>query len=355
MCITSSSSELSPHCCLLSPSSWFFPLRSLFTSANSTLSLRFSYRWVSLAVSLLVFITCRNPVRRVATRDGFLLVTASWLAASLISALPFYLSGSIPKFTDALFETTSGYTTTGASILTAVEALPKSLLFWRSLTHWLGGMGIGAYRLIKAEAPGPTLDKITPKVARTAKYFWAIYLFFTIAETLLLMAGGMDLFDALTHTFGTLATGGFSPKVASVGHCNSTYIDVVITVFMIAAGLNFALYFWIITGNFKRIFSNVEMRVYLSIFAAATLIIALSLYRRAYADFPTSLRFAGFQAASILTTTGFVTTDYELWPALARAVLFALMFIGGCAGSTGGGIKVIRIIAMAKLAVNEMR
>ena len=323
---------------------------------------------IAAAVSLLIFIICRNPVRRVTTRDGFFLVTASWLAASLIGALPFFLSGAIPDFTEAFFETMSGYTTTGASILTDIEALPKSLLFWRSLTHWLGGMGIvvltsailpllgiGAYRIMKAEAPGPTFDKITPKITLTAKYFWAIYLFFTVAETVLLMAGGMNLFDALTHTFGTLATGGFSPKAASVGHYGSAFIDVVITVFMIVAGINFALYFWIVTGNFRRIFSNVEMKTYLLIFVVATSIVALSLYRRTYAGFGTSLRYAGFQTASILTTTGYVTTDYELWPELAQAVLFCLMFVGGCAGSTGGGIKVIRIITMVKLAVSEMR
>ncbi len=320
------------------------------------------------AVSLLIFCFCRNAPKRITTRDGFFLVTASWIAASIIGSLPFFLSGAIPRFTDAFFETMSGYTTTGASILTDIEALPKSLLFWRSLTHWLGGMGIvvltaavlpllgiGAYRLIKAEAPGPTLDKITPKVAKTAKILWAIYLFFTVAETLLLMAGGMSLFDALTHTFGTLATGGFSPKAASVGYYNSAFIDAVVTVFMILAGLNFTLYFWIATGNFKRLFANVEMKAYISIFIIATLIIALTLFRRVYEDFGTSLRYAGFQAATILTTTGYVTTDYELWPELAQAVLFGLMFIGGCSGSTGGGIKVIRIVTLAKLAVNEMR
>jgi len=209
--------------------------------------------------------------------------------------------------------------------------------------------------LIKAEAPGPTLDKITPKIARTAKYLWAIYLFFTVAETIFLMAGGMDLFDALTHTFGTLATGGFSPKAASVGHYNSTYIDVVITVFMVIAGMNFAVYFWIATGNIRRILSNVEMRVYIAIFVVATLVIALSLFKQTYGSFSTSLRYAGFQTATILTTTGYVTADYETWPELARALLFGLMFVGGCSGSTGGGIKVIRLLTMVKLAVSEMR
>ncbi len=318
--------------------------------------------------SLLILLLSRNPSRRISTRDGFLLVTASWLIASLFGSLPFFLSGEIPRFTDAFFETISGYTTTGASILTDIEALPKSLLFWRSLTHWLGGMGIvvlaaavlpllgiGAYQLIKAEAPGPTLDKITPKIARTAKILWIIYLFFTVAETILLMIGGMSLFDALTHTFGTLATGGFSPKAASVGHYNSGFIDVVITVFMVIAGVNFTIYFWIATGNIRRILKNVELRVYVAIFVGATIVLALILFRQTYGDFGTSLRYAGFQAATILTTTGYVTTNYELWPEFAQAILFGLMFIGGCSGSTGGGIKVIRIVTMAKLAASEMR
>lgn len=315
-----------------------------------------------------ILILTRQPPRKVTTRDGFMLVSLSWIGASLFGCLPFFLSGAIPGFSDAFFETMSGYTTTGASILTDIESLPKCMLFWRSLTHWLGGMGIvvltaavlpllgiGAYQLIKAEAPGPTLDKITPKIGETAKILWFIYLFLTVAETVMLMFGGMNLFDALTHTFGTLATGGFSPKALSVGHYNSAYIDVVITVFMVLAGMNFALYFWAATGNFRKILMNVEMKAYLGIFFAATLIIALVLYNQAYSTFGKSLRYAGFQTATILTTTGYVTADYELWPHFAQIVLFSLMFIGGCSGSTGGGIKVIRIVAMVKLAVTEMK
>lgn len=310
----------------------------------------------------------RSRAQKINARDGFLLVSVSWVAASAIGCLPFYLSGAIPRLADAYFETMSGFTTTGASILGDIESLPKSMLFWRSLTHWLGGMGIvvlttailpllgiGAFRLIKAEAPGPSLDKITPRIVQTAKILWLIYLGLSVAETALLMVGGMSLFDALTHTFGTLATGGFSTKQASVGHYNSGYIDVVITVFMILAGLNFALYFWLLTGKVGRVLRNVEARAYLAIFAVATIIIAVVLYRTTYAEFDTSLRYAGFQAATILTTTGYVTTDYEAWPHAAQIVLFVLMFIGGSSGSTGGGIKVIRIVVLAKLAANEMR
>ncbi|MBU3948392.1 MAG: TrkH family potassium uptake protein [Proteobacteria bacterium] len=301
-------------------------------------------------------------------RDGFLLVTLSWLSASFVGALPFYFTGSIPAFTNAFFETMSGFTTTGASILTNIESLPKSLLFWRSLTHWLGGMGIvvltvailpilgiGGLQLIKAEAPGPSVDKISPRIKETAKILWYIYLGLTITQTLLLMLGGMNLFDAVTHTFGTLATGGFSPKNTSVGYYNSAYIDGVITIFMIIAGANFILHYRVLTGRYKVLFWDTEFRVYLTIFILAVVIITFNLYGTYYDSIGNSIRHASFQAASILTTTGYATVDYEKWPFLAQAILFFLMFIGGCSGSTGGGIKVIRIYSLLKQAYNEMK
>jgi trk system potassium uptake protein len=319
-------------------------------------------------VSLLILRLTRNAPKILSIRDGFLLVTLSWVFSALVGCLPFYLSGAIPRIADAYFETMSGFTTTGASILTDIESLPLSMLFWRSLTHWLGGMGIvvlavavlpflgiGAYQMVKAEAPGPTLDKITPKMSHTAKILWLTYIFMTAAETILLMFGGMTLFDALTHTFGTVATGGFSPKALSVGHYNSAFIDVVITTFMVMAGMNFILYYRLITGKIHAILRNVEFKTYIAIFAVATLAIAVVLSKSTYATFGMSLRFAGFQAASILTTTGYVTADYAIWPHMTRTILFILMFIGGCSGSTGGGIKVIRIITLAKLAINEMK
>jgi len=322
-----------------------------------------------LLFSILILLFTRKTVKKTfSTRDGFLFVSLSWITASFFSCLPLFLSGSIPHFADAFFETMSGYTTTGASILTNIESLPKSILFWRSLTHWLGGMGIvvltvaifpllgiGGLQLIKAEAPGPTLDKITPKITETAKILWFIYITLTIAETLLLMAGGMDLYDSLTHTFGTLATGGFSPKNKSVGHYNSTFIDVVVTVFMIMAGTNFILYFRLATGKLKYIFGNTEVKVYLGIYIVAMTIIAFTLNGRVYDSLGTSFRYAGFQAASILTTTGYTTTNFAKWPFLSQVVLFILMFIGGCSGSTGGGIKVIRVVTLFKLGLNEMK
>jgi len=315
-----------------------------------------------------LYLTRKNRKNIISTRDGFLLVSIGWIGAAFFSCLPFYLSGSIPHFVDAFFETMSGYTTTGASILTNIEILPESILFWRSLTHWLGGMGIvvltvaifpllgvGGLQLIKAEAPGPTVDKITPKIAETAKILWFIYLALTVAETLFLLAGGMSLYDSLTHTFGTLATGGFSPKNGSVGHYNSAYFDVVITAFMLMAGTNFILYFKLITGDVGSIFGNTELKVYLSIFFVAMMVIAFTNYGRIYNSLGRSLRFAGFQAASILTTTGYTTANYAQWPMLSRVILFILMFIGGSSGSTGGGIKVIRIVTLFKQGFNEMK
>ena len=302
-------------------------------------------------------------------RDGFLLVASAWVIVAAVGAVPFVLSGTIPRYVDAFFESMSGFTTTGASILSEIESLPRSILMWRSLTHWLGGMGIivltvavfpvfgrGGLQLMRAEVPGPSLDKITPKLAETAKIFWLIYVGMTVAQTALLMIGGMDLFDALTHTFGTLATGGFSPRNASVGHYNSAFIDIVITVFMIMAGTNFVLYHRALTGRFRELGRNTEFKVYLAVFGVATIAIALSLFTSGTYRTPgESLRYAGFQSASILTTTGYATADFDLWPAFARAVLFLLMFVGGCAGSTGGGIKVVRHVTLIKQAIAEMR
>ena len=321
----------------------------------------------------ILFFTKNIKVASLSSRGGFLLVTVSWLSASFVGALPFYISGAIPEYSDAFFETISGFTTTGASILTDIESLPSSMLFWRSLTHWLGGMGIvvftvailpllgiGGLRLVKAEAPGPTVDKITPRITETAKILWYIYMGFTIAETILLMFGGMSFYDSLVHTFGTLATGGFSSKALSVGHYNSAYIDYVITFFMIMAGVNFVLHFKLLTGRFHDLKRDTELKVYLGIFFIATILISINLYGGKYAgvvfdSVAESFRYASFQVASILTTTGYASTDFEKWPFFSQTVLFTLMFIGGCSGSTGGGIKVIRVLTLFKKGVNEMR
>lgn len=323
-----------------------------------------------LPLALLSYGLTRNTREKVLSpREGFLLVTLSWVTASALGALPFYLSGAIPSYTDAYFETMSGFTTTGASILTAIEGLPYSVLFWRSLTHWLGGMGIvvltvavfpllgiGGMQLLKAEAPGPSVDKITPKITHTAKILWFIYLGLTILETLLLLLGGMNLFDSLTHAFGTMATGGFSPKNTSVGFYDSPWIHWVITIFMVMAGLNFALYFKLLVGNIRSVLQDTEMKAYLGIFAAASLGITFSLlHNGVFPSFAESLQYASFQVASILTTTGYATADFDLWPAFSKIILFLMMFVGGCAGSTGGGIKVVRIVTLFKLSLRELR
>lgn len=325
---------------------------------------------LNIVVFALISLTCKNRENRtLSPRGGFLFVTLAWFGASASGALPLYLSGAIPAYTDAFFETMSGFTTTGASILTNIQVLPKSILFWRSLTHWLGGMGIvvltvailpllgsGGFQLVKAESPGPSLDKVTPRITSTAKILWMLYLGFSVAETGLLLVGGMSLFEALTHTFGTMATGGFSPMNSSVGHYTGAFVHIVITVFMMLAGVNFVLYHKLLLGNIREVGRNSEVKAYVGIFLVSMLIVAASLYRSGeYQTFGLSLRYAGFQTASILTTTGYATADFDAWPQVAKIVLFLLMFVGGSAGSTGGGIKVGRIVALFKLGVNELK
>ncbi len=303
----------------------------------------------------------------VSTRDGFLMVSLGWSAVSLFGAIPFVLAGAIPSYVDALFETMSGFTTTGASILEEIESLPRSILFWRSLTHWLGGMGIivltvaifpllgiGGLQLIKAEAPGPRVDKLTPKVTETAKILWITYLLLSGAETVLLLFGGMDLFDALTHTFGTMATGGFSPRNASVGAYDSAYIDGVITIFMVLAGVNFVIYHRFVTRRVHSIVQDGELRAYLGIFVVGSVAAALVLSAQD-GGFWGGLRYGSVQVASFVTNTGYATADYAAWPYLAQTILLVLMFVGGSSGSTGGGIKVVRVVTMLKQGWNEMR
>lgn len=324
---------------------------------------------VMVSIGIVMYFFSPYPERRFfSPRDGFFFVSFSWLIVSFFSAIPFFISGAIPRYVDAFFETMSGYTTTGASILTNIEALPKSMLFWRSLTHWLGGMGIvvltvailpllgvGGLQLLKAEAPGPTVEKISPKIGETAKKLWLIYLGISGAEVVLLYLGRMNMFDALTHTFGTLATGGFSPKNKSIGHYNSAYIDAVVTVFMMLAGMNFSLYSRLLSGDVKTVLKNTELKFYIGIFIAGALIIAFRNLYGVYGSVGKSLRYAFFQSATILTTTGFTTTDYEKWPALSKTILFILMFIGGCSGSTGGGIKVVRVVTLFKHGWKELK
>lgn len=299
--------------------------------------------------------------------DGFVVVSLAWIFTSLYGALPFYLSGVTPNPVDALFESVSGFTTTGASIFQSVEALPRAILLWRAITHWLGGMGIvvltvallpllgvGGFQLIKAETPGPEKDKVTPRVTATAKILWLIYIFLTVLEIILLRMAGMTWFDAVCHAFATMATGGFGTKNASVGHYNSAFIDWIITCFMFLAGMNFSLYYRLIQGKIEDIWHNTELRVYVAIVLIATLVVSLAI-QDSYESFIHALRYGAFQVVSIITTTGFATADFDGWASLAKGVLFLLMFVGGCSGSTGGGIKVIRHVVLFKQAGNELR
>lgn len=312
-------------------------------------------------INLLRFGQFSHAVLKV--RDGFLIVTLCWIVSTLLGAVPFMFSGSIPNFFDAFFESCSGFSTTGASILNDIEALPKSMLFWRSFTHWIGGMGIlifaialmpslgiNGQNVAVSEAPGPTLDKVTAKMSDTAKALYVIYLIFTVLETILLCLGGMNLYDALIHTFGSVGTGGFSNYNNSVAHFDSTYIDIVITVFMLLSGANFNLYYLSMKGGLSTLLRDAEFRFYLLIVSAVTILIAANLYLSHYYESAASaVRYSMFQTASIITTTGFATADFNLWPAFSKMLILLLMFIGGCASSTGGGIKVVRILIILKL------
>ncbi|MEG1929719.1 MAG: potassium transporter TrkG [Anaerovorax sp.] len=301
--------------------------------------------------------------RKLRVRDGYAIVALCWILASLFGAVPFVVSGYIPHFIDAFFETCSGFSTTGSSILTDVEALPQGLLFWRSFTHWLGGMGILVFaiaflptlgisgnKIAKVETTGPTLDKITPKMSDNAKILYLIYFGFTVVQVLLLMLGDMNLFDALVNSFGSVGTGGFSNYSNSIEHYDSAYIDAVITIFMMLAGVNFSLYYYILQGNWKDFIQDTEFKAYLFIFFGVSLVMALNLwYSNLYTGLGESLRYSMFQSASMMTTTGFATADFDLWPTFSKILLFCLMFIGGCSASTAGSVKVIRIVILFKM------
>ena len=304
------------------------------------------------------------------TRDGFAAVSLSWLVLSAVGALPLRLCGDILNYTDALFETISGFTTTGASILTNVEALSHASLFWRSLTHWIGGMGVLVFllaivpmhggthmQLMRAESPGPSVGKLVPRVRSTAKILYLIYLGLTAIEVILLLCGGMPLFDSLTLSFGTAGTGGFAPRNTSVASYTA-YHQWVITVFMVMFGVNFNIYFLLLMRRFRDVAKNDEFRWYLIINILSVVVIVWNLLRTGAAvgmRLGDTVRHSAFQVASIMTTTGFSTVDFDLWPELSKTILVLLMFIGACAGSTGGGLKVSRIVILCKKGLNELR
>jgi len=300
-------------------------------------------------------------------RDGVMIVTFGWVMAGLAATLPYLLSGFIPDFTDAYFEAISGFTTTGASILKDIECLPRSILLWRSQTQWLGGMGIivlsiailpylgvGGMQLYKAETPSPVVDKLTPRISDTAKALWKIYIFLTLLQIVMLFLGGMSLFDAVNHSFATMPTGGFSTKNASIAHYRSAYIDYVVILFMLIAGMNFALHYKLIKGRVGTFYSDPELRAYLLIAGAFVLVVTWDIYGTVYSSFVDAFRYASFQVVSIMTTTGFVTADYEQWPAFSQLILLVCMFVGSMAGSTGSGIKVVRLVLLLKHSYLEL-
>ncbi|MEE1048853.1 MAG: TrkH family potassium uptake protein [Clostridia bacterium] len=299
-------------------------------------------------------------------KEGYITVALSWIIISIFGALPFVFSGSIPNFIDALFETASGFTTTGASILTDVEALPKSILFWRSFTHWIGGMGVLVFlvailplfggsnlNLIKAESPGPSVSKLVPKVKTTAKLLYSMYLGMTVIEIILLLLGGLNLFEALTLSFGTAGTGGFAILNSGLA-TYSSYVQIVITIFMVLFGVDFSVYYLLLMRKFKSAIRSDEVRVYFTVFAISSIIIAVNCLNL-FNGFGESLKYAAFQVGSIMTTTGYSTTDFDLWPQLSKTLLVLLMFMGACAGSTGGGIKVSRIMILFKSIIKEIK
>jgi len=306
----------------------------------------------------------RNSIGK---REGYLIVALTWIVISLFGTLPFLLSGTIPNFTDAFFETISGFTTTGASILTDIEVLPKNILYWRAMTHWIGGMGIivltvailpflgiGGLQLMIAEMPGITPDKLHPRITSTAKRLWGIYVGFTLIEVLLLWAGEMDFFDSVCHSFATMATGGFSTKNSSIIGF-SAYSQYVIIVFMFLAGTNFTLHYFFINRKFSKVFSNQEYRMYFWLVALVTVFIAVGLLVDGMPDVEKAFRDTLFTVVSIVTTTGFVTANYYSWPSYLWMLIFALMFIGGSAGSTGGGVKIIRHLLLIRNSWQELK
>lgn len=319
----------------------------------------------SFLLTMLIIILCAIPMllikptdKNIYPKQGFAIVAIGWLLISFFGALPFYISGAIPSFIDAFFESSSGFTTTGSTILTEIESLPHGILLWRSFTHWVGGMGIlvltiallpsmgmGTMQVMKAESPGPIVGKIVPKIGATAKILYCIYLCLTLIETLLLVLAGMSFYDAILHAFGTLGTGGFSNKNISVGYYDSALIDGIITTFMIFSGINFSLYYFIIKRNFKGFWKDQELRVYLIILVTSIVLIMINLLTSGiYTSIGSAFRYTSFQVASIMTTTGYATADFNLWPTFSKTLLLLIMFLGGCAGSTAGGIKISRIM-----------
>ncbi len=315
----------------------------------------------------LTFVAMKPKNKTIYARHGLVIVALGWILMSLFGALPFYFSGEIQSYLDAVFEAVSGFTTTGASILTDVEALSKSMLFWRSFTHWIGGMGVlvfmmavlplagggGDLHLMRAESPGPNVSKLVPKSSKTARILYGIYLALTVLEIIILLFGGMSLFESVTITFGTAGTGGFGVLNSSIAEY-STFCQGVITVFMTLFGVNFNIYFLLLCKKFKDALKSEELWTYLAIMFSAIVVIAINV-KDMFASFGEALHHSAFQVSSVMTTTGFATTDFNQWPELSKMIMLAVMCVGACAGSTGGGLKVSRVILLLKSARREFR
>ena len=355
-------------------------LVSLITNDGVTFELTLS-AFLVLFLGVFIMLLSRNHTKQIQKREGYIIVSFGWVLMSLSGMLPYLFTGVIPDVSSAFFETMSGYTTTGSTILNDIESVPKGVLFWRSTTHWIGGMGIivlaiailpllgiGGMQLFAAEAPGPSSDKLHPRITDTAKRLWFIYVGYTLAETILLSAAGMSFFDAINHAMSTLSTGGFSTKNNSVAHWNNTpIIQYIITFFMLIAGTNFVLSYFAFTGKIRKIFRDQEFKFFMTFIGISTLIVALVLFNKVdltlssfyhpqiFGTLESSFRHAFFQVVAIITTTGFVTADFTAWSSFLTIVFFGLMFMGGSAGSTSGGVKGVRHLLMIKSGLLEFK
>lgn len=346
------------------------PLSIAVHYVESVPTTAFTFTIVSmLAISLLIIAFTQKNYRtiKISVRDSYLFVTLTWILLSFFGALPLYLSKCMPSFSQCYFEIMSGFTTTGATAMNDIESMPYSILFWRNMTNWLGGMGIVVLfvavlpafgvkgtNLFGAESVGPTKDKLTPKIRHTAIALWSIYLVLSLIEVILLKLGGLTLFDATTVTFGTMGAAGFAPKNASIGAFGSNYVEWVCIIFMFLAGANFSLYFKILKRQFRKVSEDGELKLYSKIVLVATLFSAISLYAKGVYSIGDSIRHSAFQVVSFVTTTGFTSTNYNTWPVFTQMILFVLSFVGGSAGSAGGGIKVVRIATLGRVGSNAI-
>ncbi|MBC8432283.1 MAG: TrkH family potassium uptake protein [Desulfobacterales bacterium] len=348
--------------------SMIFPLLFGFHFKDQSIAPLLKSMGITVAAGLLLYLAFRRAtVEFISHREGMAIVTIGWTTVGFFGALPFYLSGEFGPFVDCFFESVSGFTTTGSSILTNIEAVSKGLLFWRSFIQWLGGMGIivlsvailpflgvGGMQLYKAEVPSPVPDKLKPRIRETALVLWKVYALISLAEVIMLMIGGMSLYDSLCHTFTTMPTGGFSTKNASIAHYDSVYFDGVIIFFMLLAGINFSLHYQFLRGKTLVFWRDSECRFFLGAVLFLIVVVTINTYGAVYETIGQSLRYASFQVVSIVTTTGYATADYEMWPAMSQLILLLCMFLGASGGSTGGGMKCIRVMLYLKYCYKEL-